>query len=386
MELLQSIVHVEQRVRRLREMSARRRQTLGRREGPRTTRAEAARLKRQINSAEIRIEDYGHLLLAFRQIGDGIAFQCMDKWDIKPLAFKQAAGFVSGKVGLDAEVRFLSQLLSEGRTAILNDLTTCLRHGDITEVVEGSPSIYEVTSSKTSSSRKHRQAANAATVLEFIRTDSASGLYGRPHKTVRTALHSEEQHHRNLLNQLVDRARLGGSAWAEPERGLRYWVQASECASVDALADVGPDSMACVVNEWKYATLAHLPFPLLWTSSATLCDWYEGKFVVIMIVDLRVVREGLALSDLLLEQREHDEYPLWIVKRSPGVTGVQMGVGWHLYSRLFTECMSLGWLIRELAHRHSTIQAMADIDDKGFRAADGHAPMGASSEKPRSTA
>jgi hypothetical protein len=67
-----------------------------------------------------------------KAIGDGVAFLYLSKWDLKTMVFKEKPGFISGKEGLSLERRVLREAFARGGFAILNDLTTCLRYGDLT--------------------------------------------------------------------------------------------------------------------------------------------------------------------------------------------------------------------------------------------------------------
>lgn len=44
---------------------------------------------KQINGAHEKIIKYKEILCILKEIGDGVAFTYLDKWDIKPLVFKQ---------------------------------------------------------------------------------------------------------------------------------------------------------------------------------------------------------------------------------------------------------------------------------------------------------
>lgn len=364
LEILHDIVYVESRIRRLRQLAKRRRQLLATPSTPRLSRDAANHIKNRLQLIDDRIDDYQQLLIALRQVGDGIAFQVLDKWDIKLLSQKQHAGFISEKDGLAAEIDCLKYLFSTKHIAVLNDLTTCLRHGDITYVVDSLPIIIEVTVGRAKSSRKHRQLENAEKVVKLIHDDISNEYYNSKHITTRIALHSPEQHHRQLLNQLAEQARRDGGAWLAPEPGLRYLVQYSEPILRDAESLEKNDAWrCCFLSEYKQACIANLPFPLLWTNPETMCDWYEHRFFVVIFFSLRFFRESLSPHGLDLEYRENPEYPYWVVDKRLPNGGIQVGVGWKLFSRIFTECWSLEWFAKELVSRYSVAQSNAVLVD-----------------------
>jgi hypothetical protein len=51
-----------------------------------------------------RLDDLRDLMFVFRLIGDAIAYTYLDRYDIKPLAFKDSPGFLTHKSGLRLEL------------------------------------------------------------------------------------------------------------------------------------------------------------------------------------------------------------------------------------------------------------------------------------------
>ena len=80
-----------------------------------------------------------------------------DKWDIKPQSFKEPPGFVSEKAGLNFELRILRLVFSSGHVEILNDLTNCLRYGDVSILARGRKLIVEALSGHREPWDDHRQ-------------------------------------------------------------------------------------------------------------------------------------------------------------------------------------------------------------------------------------
>jgi hypothetical protein len=52
---------------------------------------------------------YKDIIHIFRCVGDGIAYLFIDKYDIKPMVFKQDSGFLSGKKGFRTEMKIFRQ-------------------------------------------------------------------------------------------------------------------------------------------------------------------------------------------------------------------------------------------------------------------------------------
>ena len=134
--------------------------------------------------------EYRRLIVVFREIGDCLAFTYLDKYDIKPMAFKQSPGFVSGKKGTRFERRCLRRIFANGTIAILNDLTNCLRYGDLTVPVGGMPNLMELKSGKASGWRDDRQIERLSRLSVYLTTDRVTDWY---HPGVMTHSQSSER-------------------------------------------------------------------------------------------------------------------------------------------------------------------------------------------------
>src|ERR1044071_5550429 len=155
--LIQRITYVERQIRKLRQHIAGNKRHLKTRWPTLLSKMQASEIKEEINYSHYLIDKYQELLVIFRHIGDAIAFTYINKWDIKPLAFKQSPGFLSGKKGTRLERKILRLVFKIGKVAILNDLTTCLRYGDLTIPHQEHFLIVEAKSSKNKNARVERQ-------------------------------------------------------------------------------------------------------------------------------------------------------------------------------------------------------------------------------------
>ena len=149
---MKKITYVEGRIRKLKSSTKDLQKRLALQQHVRLSKVEAQVIKDKISYYQNKIDEYQLLLVIFRQIGDALAFIYFDKWDIKPLAFKQSPGFVSKK-GLKQEMTNLRRIFALGRVALMNDLTNCLRYGDISVPKDGKMIIFEVKSSNRTNGR-----------------------------------------------------------------------------------------------------------------------------------------------------------------------------------------------------------------------------------------
>ncbi|MSQ21719.1 MAG: hypothetical protein EXR53_00190 [Dehalococcoidia bacterium] len=167
------------------------------------------------------MEGYKRVLHILKDVGDALAFTYVDKYDIKPMRFKEASGFVSGKVGLREEWRLLQKVFNLGGIGILNDLTHCLRYGDITAVRGDSLlAIVEVKSGRNRNQRARRQSTGIERIVDYLKTGTTRDLYGIQGEFKRFAVRGEEVNHRERMDAIIRKARKDGLSWEEVERAF----------------------------------------------------------------------------------------------------------------------------------------------------------------------
>jgi hypothetical protein len=93
---------------------------------------EQSRALKKLYAGKTNIDQQKTLISILRSVGDAVAFIYGDRWDLKQLALKQGAGFVTGKRGTRFERKILRRAFALGATVVMNDLTHTLRHRDIT--------------------------------------------------------------------------------------------------------------------------------------------------------------------------------------------------------------------------------------------------------------
>jgi len=182
-------------------------------------------LRAEIGHLQSRIRGYQWLLHVFRLIGDGLVYTYFCKWDIKPLAFREPAGFLSGKRGCQFERWIVRDSNANGVPAIQTDLTNCLRYGDVCFFDE-LPHLVEVKSGSLNSPRIERQIVAIERISNYLRSDAAVDDAGVP-RLKRLALHSKEISYINAINQVLQDARLNGHGYISPEEGLHYMAARS---------------------------------------------------------------------------------------------------------------------------------------------------------------
>lgn len=266
------------------------------------------------------------------------------------MAFKSGPGFVSGKSGTKLELEILKGCFDRGMIALQNDLTNCLRYGDITIPHEGTFQIVEVKSGDVDRSRNQRQMTELKKISDYLREDEVQGLYGIE-EVVRRQSHSEEQiDRRNVMNTLITRSYAEGNVMAQAEEGLYYFVAGD--SNFDVFDNVPSDAKPLVmfVNDLKFENVGYYPFTLSIDDPDHWFDFFDGKFVLAVIIDLNVMRQKYTEAGWNVSLIDDEEQPwaLHLTDRA-GADGEpsEIKVSRHFWGRIAAEFASLDWLIKQ---------------------------------------
>jgi hypothetical protein len=361
-ELVERISRAEKRIRDLRRRLGIIRKWLA---THREDRQRIQSLKPRQSQLVHEIDGARDFISTLRDVGDSIAFIYTDRWDIKPFLSRPHAGFISGKAGLEGELRLLRILFDQGENALLNDITNCMRVGDITLFLEGEMVPIEVKSSEAgkASARAKRQMAAGNQIMRFLAEDRATGLY-RPGETVyRVASHSEPTDHTALLDQML-KAYVGGWVREQVEPGLHYII-ADDPEDLAEKGNFAPDRRlrGYMVNQFKKGAFGHYPFPLSFRDPATLLRFYLGEFVIFVVFDLGVIEDGLREKGFMLETPAKESRSLHIRRiGGPALFEVTEQFIW----RFVGEFLTLAWFIAELIHGCHGAERVKFNEETGF--------------------
>ena len=157
-----------------------------------------------------------------RQIGDGIAWRALryDRRAFTILGEGERVGRLAQGIGREAELAELGRLWEEeGLFAIHNDLTNCLRHGDLTALRRGDGEIdvtlIEVKAGPRPDDTPQLQRLERATDLlrERRQVSDAGGVHI-------TVVPTAYETYLDVLPALIAGARGAGYAWARPHESL----------------------------------------------------------------------------------------------------------------------------------------------------------------------
>ncbi|MDO8531639.1 MAG: hypothetical protein Q7T26_05665 [Dehalococcoidia bacterium] len=352
---MERIKHVETQIRVTRLQIKSAKAVLSGYAGSDADRIHQRQIKSAIKARSSKLEGYKRVLHILKDIGDALAFTYGDKYDIKPMRFKEASGFVSGKAGLRKEWRVLQKIFKLGGVGILNDVTHCLRYGDIT-AGQGDKlfAIVEVKSGTHRNQRARRQSANIKRVVDYLKTDVTHDLYGIHGEFNRFAVCSEEVNHRKRLDGIIRRAKECGLNWEEVEKGLFYVVM---CESrLDWMASVRQrckgQPMLAIVNDFKWQNSAYYPFTLSIHNLDALWEFYLGKLFIAIVVDTKVLEERFNSLGLSAELLDEDNCVLRLRNLGWQMSGskeTDCRVSRGFFGRLFAEFLSLEWLCDQIA-------------------------------------
>jgi len=359
--ILASLIRIEKNIRRHRAelKEIRRYLSLGRELS--VDRAEANRAKRAIARHNARIREYQLLLITFRSIGDSLAFTYLDKWDIKPLALKEPSGFISEKSGLKFELRVLRLAFSLGNVALLNDLTNCLRHGDLTILSKGRRLFVEAKSGRRSDARTKRQESQLNDIVRYLTSGKSEKLHavgGLEGEFTRLPVHGTELNRRDELNSVIASASRSPDFYSmvEVEPGLHYLASyTAHPKALTSLAGKPPGSLIIsFINELKYNGVGYYPFALSIYDPGDWYDFYSGKLMLVVVVETKAIQDKFSRHGISVNLTEDwGNYPVTLTGKGSGGESSESLVGGHFLGRLFYEFLSLDWMLEQLVYlRH----------------------------------
>lgn len=365
--LIRRITYIERQIRKLKAAIRELKKTLGSQLPMRLDKERSLAIKNRIADFHSQIDDYQDLLVIFRWIGDALAFSYLNPWDIKPFVFKESAGALSRKKGARLERQILRRLFAEGHIAILNDLTNCLRYGDITVIKDDRFLILEAKSGKHRTDRDERQVSELNNLLAYVHTDYTDRLYNREGKFWRVSAQSKPIYYHDELNRVTDQALTEGIGYLEVESGLHYLAVTRFDPEVlnRIYANRKGKILAASVDYLDHANSAYYPLTLSIRNPEALYKLCRGQLSINVMVDLGVMSERLESSGLIMELASDDgEWVISIASERPSSEEFEpMKISRHYFGRIFAEFLSLEWLLREIVDLRG--RAVAGVLDAG---------------------
>lgn len=139
-------------------------------------------IKKSIGICRDTIFKLSNIKLWARNIGNSIPHIYYDKYDLRPYAYsanstslKELSGDIFGKEGQELELTCWNKAISMGVKALLNDLTSIIRSGDLTLLRE-EPILIEVKTSSSCRKKAEKQLATLTAIQDYIMTDYSAVL------------------------------------------------------------------------------------------------------------------------------------------------------------------------------------------------------------------
>lgn len=329
----------------------------------RLSKADSLIAKGKIEQIEYQIEEYRRLLDILHSIGDAIAFTFLHKLDIKPMTFKQSAGFMSEKSGLKMEMQMFRYSYKNGIIAILNDLTSALRYADITLIKEDGATYVEVKSSENRNNRTDRQKENAEKVFNYLETDITEDLYNIGQKMQRKKLGSPEINYLSTINELIEISKSKGSAFRLAEPGLLYFVSHNEPSTNEDISLVFAKNeiekpIAFMLNAIKFPEQGYYPFSLSIYNPNNFLDFIEGEFSIIIFVDMRYVDKIAKEYKFIREPSDDPQFVFSFKNEKENAELTEFKMSIHFFQRIPIEFVSLKWLFTDTFDRFSQLKSM----------------------------
>ena len=367
LSVLRKLKYLERRIHTQKEHRRQLRSQLKEKRTVPLSKAAAGRLKARIRQCEHTQREYQFLAGLVKTFCDAVAFTYLDKWDIKPLAFRPSSGHLNGKIGLQFELRVLRGLLRQGQAAVLNDLTNCLRYGDITIASPAGPLPIELKSGKSEGARGRAQAARIQHIRDYFNTDRTNSLYGLEGEFVRFAPESHEVNYLKEISVLLKRALATGDATTTPESGLVYAVHVIgkgrdaegfiELLSRRTKHFVG-QPLLFLLNEDKLGNPAYLPRPLAIRDETAFWRYLCGEIQIFVVMDTGYVealrkRSGLTCSWIFSRDRMFEISP-----EGAAPERERLIVSAPFFLRIAYEFLSLEWFLRTVTNPQSQMMGL----------------------------
>ena len=349
-ELLVRIGRAESRIRKARTVNRHFKRSRSQRGN---TRDASAKLKDMHQRGLDFISTQKSLIMTLRSIGDAVAFIYGDRHELKQLARSEDAGFITGKKGTRLERAILRASFKWGATVVMNDLTNNLRRGDITVFrpdlwPDGDSPIMliEAKSGRGGNrQRAERQQQAAKEIMNYIHTDQRETEEGH---YLRIETNERSRHHFDAITRLAKSLPAKGWNAAEIEPGLHYVVISCKAPSTaisqafEFLQGTGRQWLVIDANDLKGAVFGYYPFPLCIFDAECLFQFYSGKFVINVVVDVSHVNQVVAAKNIRVEPIDN----AWkVVSLEPNENWGDRYVTPRAVGQLAGEFLSLRWFL-----------------------------------------
>jgi hypothetical protein len=333
----------------------------------RPSKAESAKLRRQIKRHEHAIERYAGQLFIWRCLADGLVYAYLPSANVKHAYFdttstaaKPKSGFIGGKSGLPHEIDMLLSAIEHRVPAVLSDITNIIRYGDVCLLGASDPYPMEVKAGSVLNQRGRRQAAKLAELRGFLDTDQAPGFRGMPEMR-RVDYGIPHQDCIEDLNLCIQTARRDGWNAVCPEQGLVYIAVFDGFPVEDVIGNIGmtlPVWFMPNAEKDDQTWAPYLPFTNSIRDPVDLYDFVVGKLSLFVVVDAAVACDDLAMPGWTVSLVEDVDRSILLEHRH---SDAKIAISSQFFGRLGLEFMSLASFVlhekEAIAHMWAQLQA-----------------------------
>ena len=295
-----------------------------------------------------------------RQIGDGIAWRALhhDRRAITILGEGERVGRLAQGIGRDAELAELGRLWEqEGVFALHNDLTNCLRHGDLTVLREREGGLDVTLIEVKASGRPDRtpQLGRLERATDLLREGRQVSGVGVVRVTVVPAPYET---YLGILPELIKTARTVGHAWARPHECLLvgavdYSVWGRESDEYNRRSDaerrrIGwggeePQTLAWTASMrrmrdrgWSFSSLA--PYTIFPLNAEDVTDVVMGFVDLACGLHLPLLEHAVRRNGIDVQVKRASEGSLLFLEAERGGVGIRVPA--HLREQMMVELMT----------------------------------------------
>jgi len=264
------------------------------------------------------------------------------------MACKEDAGFISGKAGLRFELMSIELLRTRCWIALLHDITTVLRLGDITALAlmdHDFKTIIEVKGGARSNSQKLAQMKSLWALGVEADIGEVQLLNGHSMPFARLGLVAET-HYRAEVSELLANTLEQPYSYRTVEPGLSFLA-----------TSMATDAIGCDFELWRQQSMFVVVDPKLGTHPSnkptclTVRDFSSLRRLVREEVGLLCFIDQIEFENLLrthgLDCKWSNDEP-WVIEVSEisAADGPKLRVASHMIERVAVEFMGLGSLVR----------------------------------------
>lgn len=194
---------------------------------PANTKEISLQIKSSINKTILQLDELTELKVWLRNIGNSLPHLYYDKGDLRAYSYssnsnnlKELSGDIHGKDGLDLELKCFRYAIDIGSKALLNDLTSIMRYGDLTLMDKEIPFIMEIKNSEACRVKANKQLKNMQEIHSYLEKDISTTIRGGEVISQRITMSEDERSNKEFFNKHFTDSKHTGYNLSKIEGGL----------------------------------------------------------------------------------------------------------------------------------------------------------------------